>query len=106
VRGDFDFPRLATLPAGPQPPAKYGQTLQPGDFALFNTPGQNTIKISGSINQSVWIGNYPVNLYDESITYPVAFGEHAVPGGSAHCRVDVKYNLSHVADLYDDAPPQ
>jgi len=101
VRGDFNFPGMI-MPTGNQPPPKYGVTLHPGQFALFNTPGSNAISFSGNINQSVWIGHYPVNTYDASITYPVRLGEHVIDGGSANCRVNLKFNLGHVADLYDD----
>jgi hypothetical protein len=103
VRGDFGFPGLKPMPAGTNPPGQVN-ALEPGQFALVNTPASNAITISGNITQSVWIGHYPVNLYDAKITYPVTYGERTIEGGSRNCKVNLKLNLSHVADLYGDAP--
>ncbi|GGQ60479.1 thiol-activated cytolysin family protein [Couchioplanes azureus] len=105
VRGEFTFPDLGTPTATPLPPA-YRHTMQNGEFALFHD-GSTAIRISGSIVQSVWIGKYPVNLYDTTMRYPnLVLGQQTIEGGSVHCKVNLRFELKFVKHLYDygDAP--
>jgi hypothetical protein len=103
VTGPFSFNNEKAY-NDPTPINQYkGATpLQPWDVVLLNN--QNTLRITGEIDDHKVLGKYPVNRYDMTYTYPnIPYGPHRITGTSAGCRIDLTFQLVHVADLYSNS---
>jgi len=99
VKGDFVLTQSPLSPRSTVP--GYKVHLEAGQVALLNTPNLNTVPITGNIAQKVWLGSWPLNVYNGALTYPAKEGENYISGGSAHCKVDLKVNVHFVQNIYD-----
>lgn len=109
--GEFTFKQQVTLPTGPPPDSRYQVgALTPGEYALINDPSNPDasgpgLQMTGSIKEHETFGGLPTNIYNRSYSYPVAnYGLQTITGGSAHCDIDLMFNLTKVQDIYVEGP--